>query len=160
MEHQNVAPAPGKGEAPAPGKPVEGAPAAGDGGPPPEGGGPFGGGIGMMLLMFLPMILIIFFLNRSQSKKQKELESKLKKGDRVITSGGIIGRIAEISTNSKYMKLEVSSGVKLEVLKTAIQGLDTGDVAAVSAKGAEKGSEKSSETSSGDASDKDDKKKK
>jgi len=92
--------------------------------------------MGMMLLMFLPMILIIFFLNRSQGKKQRELESKLKKGDRVITSGGMIGRIAEISTNSKYVKLEITSGVKIEVLKTAIQGLDTGDVAAVSAKDA------------------------
>jgi len=90
--------------------------------------------MGMMLVMFLPMILIIFLLNRSQGKKQKELESKLKKGDRVITSGGMVGRIADISPNSRYVKLEVTSGVKLEILKTAIQGLDTGDVAAVSGK--------------------------
>jgi len=78
------------------------------------------------------MILIIFLLNRSNSKKQRELESKLKKGDRVITSGGIIGRLVEISPNSKYIKLEVTSGVKIEMLKSAIQGLDTGDVAALS----------------------------
>jgi len=85
-----------------------------------------------LLIMFLPMILIIFLLNRSNSKKQRELESKLKKGDRVITSGGIIGRLVEISPNSKYIKLEVTSGVKIEMLKSAIQGLDTGDVAALS----------------------------
>jgi hypothetical protein len=48
----------------------------------------------------------------------------------------MIGRIAEISTSSKYVKLEITSGVKIEVLKTAIQGLDTGDVAAVSGKDA------------------------
>lgn len=88
----------------------------------------------MMLIMFLPMILIIFFLNRSQTKKQRDLESKLKKGDRVITSGGMVGRIADISSTSRYVKLEITSGVKIEVLKTAIQGLDTGDVAAVSSK--------------------------
>jgi len=88
--------------------------------------------MGMLLIMFLPMILIIFLLNRSNSKKQRELESKLKKGDRVITSGGIIGRLVEISPNSKYIKLEVTSGVKIEMLKSAIQGLDTGDVAALS----------------------------
>jgi preprotein translocase subunit YajC len=136
MELQDVPPAPGRGEAPQPTQPVQGAPA--DGGAAPEGGGgggPFGG-MGMMLIMFLPMILIIFFLNRSQGKKQRDLESKLKKGDRVITSGGMIGRIAEISTSSKYVKLEITSGVKIEVLKTAIQGLDTGDVAAVSGKDA------------------------
>lgn len=143
MELQDVPPAPGRGEAPQPSQPVEGVPA--EGGPPPEGGSPFGG-MGMMLIMFLPMILIIFFLNRSQSKKQKELESKLKKGDRVITSGGMIGRIAEISQGSKYVKLEITSGVKIEILKTAIQGLDTGDVAAVSGKDASTKSDKDDKT--------------
>lgn len=97
----------------------------------------------MMLIMFLPMILIIFFMNRSQSKKQKNLESMLKKGDRVITSGGMIGKIAEISANSRYVKLEITSGVRIEVLKTAIQGLDTGDVASLSSKDAsDKGDKK------------------
>ena len=100
------------------------------------------------MIMFLPMILIIFWLNRSQRKKQTDLENKLKKGDRVVTSGGMIGRIAEISSDSKYVKLEITSGVKIEVLKTSIQGLDTGDVAAVSGKDAST------------KSDKDDKKKK
>lgn len=140
MELQDVPPAPGRGESRQPTQPVEGVPA--DGGPPPEGGsGPFGG-MGLMLIMFLPMILIIFFLNRSQSKKQRELEGKLKKGDRVITSGGMIGRIVEISPSSKYVKLEITSGVKIEILKTAIQGLDTGDVAAVSGKDASTKSDK------------------
>lgn len=113
---------------------MEGAPADQPGGEAPPGGGSPFGGIGMMLIMFLPMILIIFFLNRSQTKKQRDLESKLKKGDRVITSGGMVGRIADISSSSRYVKLEITSGVKIEVLKTAIQGLDTGDVAAVSSK--------------------------
>ncbi len=147
MELQNVPPAPGRGEAPTTTQPVEGAPPAQGDAPPGGGGGPFGG-IGMMLIMFLPMILIIFFLNRSQGKKQRELESKLKKGDRVITSGGMIGRIAEISPNSKYVKIEITSGVKIEFLKTAIQGLDTGDVAAVSAKDASDKTDKSDKDTS------------
>ena len=146
MELQDVPPAPGRGEAAQPTQPAEGAPAA-QGDAPQGGGSPFGG-MGMMLIMFLPMILIIFWLNRSQRKKQTDLENKLKKGDRVVTSGGMIGRIAEISSDSKYVKLEITSGVKIEVLKTSIQGLDTGDVAAVSGKDAPT------------KSDKDDKKKK
>ena len=84
----------------------------------------------MMIIMFLPMLLIIWWMNRSQRKKQQELESKLKKGDRVITNSGIIGKIAEISATSKYAKLEITSGVKIEILKSAIQGLDLGNVKA------------------------------
>ncbi|HQK18512.1 MAG TPA: preprotein translocase subunit YajC, partial [Polyangiaceae bacterium] len=132
MDLQTVPDAPGRGEAPQPAQHTESAAPPTHGDAPPVGaGGPFGG-MGMLLIMFLPMILIIFLLNRSNSKKQRELESKLKKGDRVITSGGIIGRLVEISPNSKYIKLEVTSGVKIEMLKSAIQGLDTGDVAALS----------------------------
>jgi preprotein translocase subunit YajC len=81
--------------------------------------------ITMMLIMFLPMLLVIFLLNRSQGKKQRELESKLKKGDRVVTASGLIGKITEMGT--KYVKLELAPGVKITMLKTAIQGLDAGE---------------------------------
>ena len=91
-----------------------------------------------MVIMFLPMLLIIWWMNRSQKKKQQQLESKLKKGDRVITSSGIIGKIAEISATSRYAKLEVTSGVKIEILKTSIQGLDLGNVQAATDSGADK----------------------
>lgn len=137
MELQNVPPAPGRGEAAQPTQPATGAP-PGHEAPQPGAGGSFGG-IGMMLLMFLPMLAVIFLLNRSQSKKQKEMESKLKKGDRVVTASGMIGKLVEISNESKYVKIEITSGVKVEMLKTAIQGLDTGDVAAVAGK-SDKGS--------------------
>ena len=134
MELQDIPPAPGRGEAPQPTQAAEGVPPA-QGEAPPGGGGPFGG-MGMLLIMFVPMILIILLMNRSQSKKQREFESKLKKGDRVAIAGGLIGRLVEISPDSKYAKLEITSGVKVEILKTAIQGLDTGDVASVAPKDA------------------------
>lgn len=133
---QTVPPAPGRGETVQPSTP-QAPPAGGEQAPP---GGGFGS-MGMMLLMFLPMVLVLLLLSRSQSKKQRELESKLKKGDRVVTAGGLIGRIIEISPQSKYVKLEITSGVKVEMLKTAIQGLDTGDVAAAAAKDAGKAKE-------------------
>ena len=88
----------------------------------------------MILIMIVPMVLLMIWMNRSQNKKQREFESKLKKGDRIVTSNGFIDRVVEISPTSKYAKLEITSGMKVEMLKTAIQGLDTGDVAAVSDK--------------------------
>lgn len=88
--------------------------------------------MGMMLIMFVPMLLVIFLLNRSQTKKQKDLESKIKKGDRVLVAGGLVGKVAELGT--KYVKIEIAPGVKVQMLKTAIQGLDTGDESSASAK--------------------------
>ena len=72
----------------------------------------------MILLMFLIMWL---FMIRPQRKQQKELEkfrSELKKGDKVITAGGIYGTIAEIEERTVLLK--VDGEVKLRVDKTPI----------------------------------------
>ena len=72
----------------------------------------------MILLMFLIMCL---FMIRPQRKQQKELEkfrSELKKGDKVITAGGIYGTIAEIEERTVLLK--VDGEVKIRVDKTSI----------------------------------------
>ena len=72
----------------------------------------------MILLMFLIMWL---FMIRRQRKQQKELEkfrSELKKGDKVITAGGIYGTIAEIEERTVLLK--VDGEVKIRVDKTSI----------------------------------------
>ena len=72
----------------------------------------------MILLMFLLMWL---FMIRPQRKQQKELEkfrSELKKGDKVITAGGIYGTIAEIEERTVLLK--VDGEVKIRVDKTSI----------------------------------------
>lgn len=72
----------------------------------------------MILLMFLIMWL---FMIRPQRKQQKELEkfrSELKKGDKVITAGGIYGTVAEIEERTVLLK--VDGEVKLRVDKTSI----------------------------------------
>lgn len=73
----------------------------------------------MMLLMFLIMWL---FMIRPQRKQQKELEkfrSELKKGDKVITAGGIYGSIAEVE--EKTVLLKVDGDVKIRVDKSCLQ---------------------------------------
>ncbi len=77
------------------------------------------------LMTFLPLILIIvvfyFFMIRPQVKKQKELKKfrdELKKGDKVITIGGIYGKIVDIKDN--IVVLDVDNDVKLRVDKSAI----------------------------------------
>lgn len=83
-----------------------------------------------MLLMFALPLLLIFMMTRNQNKRQKQLESSLKSGDRVITQAGLIGKIVEINANTGRVKLEIAPGVNVQVLRSSIQGVDGGDAAA------------------------------
>ncbi|MEI7422740.1 MAG: preprotein translocase subunit YajC [Prolixibacteraceae bacterium] len=78
-----------------------------------------------MLGMFLPLVLIIvvfyFFMIRPQMKRQKETQKfrdALQRGDKVVTSGGIYGRIDEIK--DQIIFLEVAPNVKLKVDKSVV----------------------------------------
>lgn len=78
-----------------------------------------------MLGMFLPLVLIIvvfyFFMIRPQMKRQKETQKfrdALQRGDKVVTSGGIYGRIDEIKDNIIY--LEVAPNIKLKIDKSVV----------------------------------------
>jgi preprotein translocase subunit YajC len=77
------------------------------------------------LVTFLPLILVFvvfyFFMIRPQMKKTKEMNnyrSSLKKGDKVITTGGIYGRVNEVKDN--YVVMDVGGDVKLKVDKNAL----------------------------------------
>tara|TARA_B100000586_G_scaffold27565_1_gene17986 strand:- start:31 stop:315 length:285 start_codon:yes stop_codon:yes gene_type:complete len=78
---------------------------------------------------FIPLILIFvifyFFLIRPQQKKikdHKSMVSTLKRGDEVITSGGIFGRIEKVYEEDK-IDLSVSENVTVTVVKSTIQSL-------------------------------------
>jgi preprotein translocase subunit YajC len=78
-----------------------------------------------MLGMFLPLVLIIvvfyFFMIRPQMKRQKETQKfrdALQRGDKVVTSGGIYGRIDEIK--DQIIFLEVAPNIKLKVDKSVV----------------------------------------
>ena len=82
------------------------------------------------IAQFIPLILIFvifyFFLIRPQQKKVKEhkiMVENLKRGDKVVTSGGIIGTVERIIENDKA-EIVISDNVKVEIVKsTGIQGL-------------------------------------
>ena len=77
------------------------------------------------LATFGPLILIFvifyFFMIRPQMKRQKELNnyrSTLKRGDKVVTTGGIYGKVYEVKDN--YVTMDVGGDVKLKVDKNAV----------------------------------------
>ena len=74
-----------------------------------------------ILMMVVVVAIFYFFMIRPQQKKQKEIEKSreaLKVGDKVITAGGIYGKIKEISDH--YMSIEIAEGVRIRVDKTSI----------------------------------------
>lgn len=86
-------------------------------------GSPEQGGSGFESLFFLVALFLVFylFIIRPQSKRQKEIQNKveaLKKGDKVVTSGGIVGTANSVEETS--VMLEVDKDVKIRVLKTAV----------------------------------------
>ena len=85
-----------------------------------------GSGIGQFIPLILIFVIFYFFLIRPQQKKVKEhklMVENLKRGDKVVTSGGIVGYIERIIDNDKVEVL-ISENVKVEVVKsTGIQAL-------------------------------------
>ena len=84
------------------------------------------GDMGLMNLLF-PIILIgafYFLLIRPQTKRAKEhkqMVESLKKGDEIVTGGGVLGRITEIGEN--FVQVEVAEGVQIKVQKQAVSSL-------------------------------------
>ena len=83
----------------------------------------------MLALMFLVMWLFMIRPQRQQQKKLEEMRNALKKGDKVITAGGIYGTVADIDGNTVLVK--VDGDVKIRVDKTSINKDMTGEQQAV-----------------------------
>ena len=90
------------------------------------------GGGAAAIANFLPIIaigLVFYFLviapANKQRKKQAEMLSALKKGDRVLTSGGIYGTIQGVEPDAVYLK--IAENVKVKVARSAISGVVTGE---------------------------------
>lgn len=86
-------------------------------------GGAGSGNWSFLIMMGLIFVVMYFFMIRPQQKKQKELvkfRQSLQKGDKVISAGGIYGRIAEVNDKDSFVFLEIDSNVKVKVDKSSI----------------------------------------
>ena len=80
-----------------------------------------GGGWMMWVMLALVFVIMWFFMIRPQRKQQKELEkfrSSLKKGSKVITAGGIYGRVVEVQETT--LLVEIDSNVKIRIDKNSV----------------------------------------
>ena len=93
-------------------------------GPGGAGGAPGGGMMGSLLpilLMFLVFYILLIRPQQKRTKQHKELLNSLKKGDEVVTSGGLFGKVTGITEN--VVTLEVADKVRIKVQRGNISGL-------------------------------------
>ena len=86
--------------------------------------GPQGDPIMQLLPFVLLFVVFYFLLIRPQSKRAKEhknMVSNLAKGDEVVTSGGVLGRIADLDEN--YVSLEIANNVTISIQRNAVTTL-------------------------------------
>lgn len=87
----------------------------------PSEGGATGGGSMTLIFILLLILIFYFFMIRPQQKKQKQVEqyrSKLAKGDKIITIGGLHGKIVDVQ--EKVFVIEIADGVKITIEKAAV----------------------------------------
>ena len=125
-------------DSPHPGSPTSSG--TGQAAPPGDAGPPPTGGLGLFtpLLILVPFVAILFFQNRSQAKKQEANISGLKKGDRVLTQSGLIGRLVS-APEGRYAELELlPSRTKVTILRSGLLGRDVEGEAASAEPSADK----------------------
>ena len=91
------------------------------------------GGSGLTgLIQYLPFVLIIgvfYFLLIAPARKQRQktqgMLSALKTGDKVVTSGGLIGTIVRVGTDDNILKLRIAPSVEVEITRGAVAGLQS-----------------------------------
>ncbi|MEO1563969.1 MAG: preprotein translocase subunit YajC [Pseudomonadota bacterium] len=89
-----------------------------------EVGNSAGGGLAGFIPLILIFAIMYFLLIRPQQKKMKEhqaMVAALRKGDQVVTAGGVIGKVTKVGAEgTNEVEVEVASGVKLRVVQSTV----------------------------------------
>ena len=75
-------------------------------------------------ISFLPMLMIVpvFWLMSRKNKKEADARSKMKKGDQVVSTGGLVGEIVELE--DRFAKVKIGPGLNAKMLVSALSPLD------------------------------------
>ena len=96
-----------------------------------QSGGFAEGGLGLMPII-LVMIIFYFLLIRPQQKRAKQhkaMLAELKRGDKIITNGGLTGTIVKVVDASETIEVEIAKDVKVNVVRTMIADVRDKDAA-------------------------------
>lgn len=99
-------------------------------GAPGDAGAPQGAGYSSIIMMLVIFAIFYFILIRPQQKRMKEhrkMVDELKKGDRIITGGGIYGTVEGVTQNNLTVK--IAEGTKVKITKGSVAAVLKGDEA-------------------------------
>ncbi len=78
---------------------------------------------GLLIPMLLMLVIFYFFLIRPQSQRAKEHRDRMnavRRGDTVITSGGMVGRVTKVSDSSDEIEVELADNLKVRIIKSTL----------------------------------------
>jgi len=82
----------------------------------------FGSGL-EMLFLFAPLMVVWYFLlirpQRAQAKKRDETLKNIRRGDQVVTGGGVVGKVTKV-VDDKELEVEIADGIKVRVVRSYI----------------------------------------
>ena len=87
---------------------------------------PAGGGMEMIIMLAVFGLIFYFMIYRPQAKRAKEhrnLMSSLSKGDEVLTSGGLVGKIAKVSADSDYIVLALNDQTQVTIKRDFVSAV-------------------------------------
>lgn len=85
-----------------------------------------GGGLEMIIMLAVFGLIFYFMIYRPQAKRAKEhrnLMSSLSKGDEVLTSGGLVGKIAKVSADSDYIVLALNDQTQVTIKRDFVSAV-------------------------------------
>jgi preprotein translocase subunit YajC len=77
----------------------------------------------LLIPMLLMIVIFYFFLIRPQSQRQKDHRERMnavRRGDTVVTSGGMVGRVTKVSDTSDEIEVELAENLKIRVIKSTL----------------------------------------
>ncbi|MBB4092663.1 preprotein translocase subunit YajC [Ochrobactrum pecoris] len=87
------------------------------------GGGAFGPDMLMSILPFILIFVIMYFLiirpQRTQMKKRQEMLTQVRRGDTVVTGGGIVGKVQKVVDDNE-LEVEIAEGVRIRVMRSTL----------------------------------------
>ena len=88
-----------------------------------QSGGLSGGGLGGLMPIVLVMVIFYFLLIRPQQKRakqHKEMLAAIRRGDKIVTSGGLTGTVVKVVDDSDTVEVEIAKDVKVHVVRAMI----------------------------------------
>ena len=87
-------------------------------------GSPAGGGLLFQIIPFILIFVVIYFLilrpQQKRAREHREMVNSVRRGDQIVTSGGLMGKISKVTDDAEDVEVEIAKGVKVRIIRSMI----------------------------------------